>query len=94
LRIPFPSLTGRAQFFNLKLAERPNDGPKWALFADPAPLRAIKFLTMEYHLWAKPGARLSDLEAALDRLRFQVTDHTPSPKGTFGMLFAQQLRGL
>lgn len=60
------------------------EGAEWAIFEDAEPWRHVRALTMEYHLWARPGLTAEDLSGQLERLGFGRIEIEPSPKGTFG----------
>jgi len=69
------------------------EGGEWEILEDIDSWSKVKFVTMEYHLWAKPGSTLSDLTGQLDRLGFICVTVEPSPNGPFGMLSAKRKEG-
>jgi FkbM family methyltransferase len=64
------------------------EGAEWLLFEDSVSWRRVRFLTMEYHLWAKPGATLDELKDRLGRLGFDCHNIEPSLDGPWGFLQA------
>jgi len=65
------------------------EGAEWSLFEDVESWKRIGFLTMEYHLWAKPGSTLGNLRQKLSDLGFETLTVKPSEEGSFGMLRAR-----
>ena len=65
------------------------EGGEWSLFEDVESWKRIEALTMEYHLWAKPGSTLDDLRHKLSELGFEILAVTAAEDGTFGMLRAR-----
>ena len=66
------------------------EGAEWEILQDAASLRRVKMLTMEYHLWARPGSSVQDLEALLARHGFMITHHQPIDGATWGLMWAQK----
>jgi FkbM family methyltransferase len=64
------------------------EGAEWELFEDIETWSKIRYLTMEYHLWAKPGYSIDDLFNRLSRIGFQWTKHNPSPCRQWGLVQA------
>ncbi len=48
----------------------------------------VKYLTMEYHLWADPGYSFEDLLDCLKKIEFICVYHKPSPSGKWGLIQA------
>lgn len=67
------------------------EGAEWSLFDSGDVWQKIGCLTMEYHLWAKPHARLEDLTKILRNLGFPAIKTFPSEKESFGVLWASRL---
>ncbi len=65
------------------------EGGEWSLFEDVESWKRIGALTMEYHLWAKPGSTLEDLRQKLTELGFETLAVKEGEDGTFGMLRAR-----
>jgi hypothetical protein len=64
------------------------EGGEWSLFEDFDTWRRVRYLTMEYHLWAKPGATIDSLVKILVSLGFDCDQIEPSANGAFGLLRA------
>lgn len=64
------------------------EGAEWSLFEPTEVWRNIGRLTMEYHLWAKPGARLEDITGILRQLGFTSIKTFPAGDPSFGILWA------
>jgi FkbM family methyltransferase len=63
------------------------EGAEWSIFEDASAWQFVKALTMEYHLWARPGSKFSDIERILFGLGFVISYHNPiTPE--FGLLTA------
>jgi hypothetical protein len=61
------------------------EGAEWPILRDEASWRQIRFLTMEFHLWA--GYSLDELKQAISKLGFQIK-HAEMTGPDFGMLLA------
>lgn len=57
------------------------EGAEWPMLDDPAPWPAVRWLTMEYHLWARPGTTPQGLVARLEELGLRVVRHLPGEQG-------------
>ena len=74
------------------------EGAEWEIFKCEDAWRNVRFLVMEYHLWAKQSSTYADVVEALHKIGFEVTHHAPSPEsivendfgGTFGLLHAKR----
>jgi FkbM family methyltransferase len=66
------------------------EGAEWLMFQDSAPWQHVRHLTMEYHLWASPGATIETLVQTLSGLGFDSFRIAPSPSGPFGLLQASR----
>ena len=64
------------------------EGAEWAMFDDPEPWLAVRWLTMEYHLWARDGATHQDAARAVVGLGFQILGRQPT--GDYGLLLARR----
>ena len=62
------------------------EGAEWDLFSVTEPWQQVRHLTMEYHLWANPGATVETLFAKLEALGFHRINI--EPKNSFGLAFA------
>jgi FkbM family methyltransferase len=67
------------------------EGAEWSLFEDVQSWKRVRYLTMEYHLWARPGSTVDDVRGKLNRLGFECVAVEPSPNGAFGLLQARNL---
>ena len=82
----------------LDLVKLDCEGAEWEIFKCRDAWKNVRFLVMEYHLWAKPGSTYTDVVEALREIGFEVTHHAPSPDstvendfgGTFGLLHAKR----
>ena len=73
------------------------EGAEWEIFKCTDAWKHVRFLVMEYHLWANPNSTYSDVVQVLRELGFEVTHHSPSEEstpdgfgGTFGLLHARK----
>jgi FkbM family methyltransferase len=64
------------------------EGAEWAMLDDPEPWRAVRWLTMEYHLWAQPGATHDDAARAVNALGFEILEQQPT--GDYGLLLGRR----
>jgi FkbM family methyltransferase len=64
------------------------EGSEWEILQDVAAMSRVNHLTMEYHLWAKPGSTLRDMEALLTCSGFRITFQESDPGTTWGLLRA------
>ena len=65
------------------------EGAEWALFDDKEPWSKVRYLTMEYHLWANKGSTVKSLQHKVDSVGFECTRIWPLGDGSFGMLRAK-----
>ena len=65
------------------------EGAEWAMFDDPEPWLAVRWLTMEYHLWAQEGATHHDAARAVSALGFEILEQQPT--GDYGLLLGRRL---
>ena len=63
------------------------EGAEWEIFRDTATWRAVRFLTMEYHLWA--GYTLAELRQRIDSMGFVIKSLSDTD-AEFGVLTAQR----
>ncbi len=63
------------------------EGGEWAILDDVAAWQAVRSVTMEYHLWAKPGSTEKDILDAISKLGFRIIAHNPVDN-RFGLLTA------
>lgn len=66
------------------------EGAEWSMFEDPRPWTAVRWLTMEYHLWARPGVAHDDAARVVSALGFDILEQRPT--GDYGLLLARRLR--
>jgi FkbM family methyltransferase len=64
------------------------EGAEWPLLDDPAPWAGVRWLTVEYHLWARPGATHAAAASAITRLGFKVVRQ--QTLSTSGLLLARR----
>jgi FkbM family methyltransferase len=64
------------------------EGAEWEILRDTVAWRDIRYLTMEYHLWA--GYTLVELRKRIESLGF-VTKSLTDTEDTFGILVAQRI---
>jgi FkbM family methyltransferase len=72
---------------NVDLLKLDCEGSEWGIL-DALPWGASRWLTMEYHLWAKEGASHADVRALLGRKNFQVVRQVEM--GSVGMMLARR----
>ena len=53
------------------------EGAEWGLFSAPTLWHNVRWLTMEYHLWAKKGSTHDDMPGVVQRLGFEVLSQAP-----------------
>jgi hypothetical protein len=61
------------------------EGAEWEILKDRESMKHVKFLTMEYHLWARPNSKLSDFLSLCSEAGFTSMTVNPSKCGSFGM---------
>ncbi len=64
------------------------EGAEWEILESDVPWEKVKFLTMEYHLWAREGSTIDQMRKLIEGCGFVIEHQTPSQDGTFGMLHA------
>jgi FkbM family methyltransferase len=64
------------------------EGAEWPMLGEPAAWRAVRWLTMEYHLWARPNLTHRDAAQSVTRLGFEVLEQCPT--GDYGLLLAHR----
>ncbi len=69
------------------------EGAEWDLFEDREPWKHIRSITMEYHLWAKKGSSVSDINSMLNELNFEIISSEPLTD-TFGLITAINRQGV
>jgi FkbM family methyltransferase len=67
------------------------EGAEWEIFSDPAPWSRVRSVTMEYHLWAKPGSTTGHIEERLRSLGFGYVVIEPSANGPWGFARASRV---
>ena len=65
------------------------EGAEWSMLDDPEPWLGVRWLTMEYHLWAQPGATHHDAARAVNALGLDILEQQPT--GDYGLLLARRL---
>lgn len=68
------------------------EGGEWDLLDDPSSWNGVRHLSMEYHLWARPGSSVENVTGPLESMGFRVLRLLPAPSGTFGLLSATRQR--
>jgi FkbM family methyltransferase len=61
------------------------EGGEWEILEDEESFKNVRSLSMEYHLWAKPGIKVEELFKRLEKLNFKVIFHNPLTE-TFGII--------
>lgn len=64
------------------------EGAEWAVLERPEDWATVRWLTMEYHLWARPGLTHRDAAQCVARLGFEVLEQRPT--GEYGLLLAHR----
>ncbi|MGA3186194.1 MAG: FkbM family methyltransferase [Bryobacteraceae bacterium] len=75
---------------NVDLLKLDCEGAEWDIFQCEDAWKAVRSLTMEYHLWAKPESTTDDLQQQLLGLGFSQIEFEPSPSGPWGFAFAHR----
>lgn len=52
------------------------EGAEWGILEDIESWKQVKSLSMEYHLWGKPGSKVEDLFHLLNKVNFKLIHHT------------------
>jgi FkbM family methyltransferase len=68
-QIPFRDALARLGG-NADLVKLDCEGAEWPILQDEEPWKQVRFLTMEFHLWA--GYTLEELKACLSKIGFQI----------------------
>jgi FkbM family methyltransferase len=66
------------------------EGCEWGILENARGLDAVKEITMEFHLWAKPGSTVEDLTVLLIRRGFSIVSLESEPHKTWGLLHAKR----
>jgi FkbM family methyltransferase len=66
------------------------EGCEWGILEKAAGLDAVREITMEFHLWAKPGSSVEDLTALLIRRGFGIVSLEKEPHKTWGLVHAKR----
>jgi len=60
---------------NVDILKMDCEGAEWELLENKVAWKEIKSLTLEYHLWAKPGVTIEKLFQLLDDIKFKIIHH-------------------
>jgi len=63
------------------------EGAEWELFESPA-LDGVSAITMEFHLWARRGSTIADIEKLLRKRGFRTTKPSSLPGAGYGLIRA------
>ena len=66
------------------------EGAEWEILEVDYDWSRVRFLTMEYHLWARPGSNLADIRNLIESRGFNIMSIYPSASNAFGLLRAQR----
>lgn len=66
------------------------EGAEWDIIENAKGFDAVAELAMEFHLAARPGATLPDLEALVESRGMKVTSTCKKPEEDWGLLFANR----
>lgn len=66
------------------------EGSEWELLDEPMIWNGVREVTMEYHLWARPGAVVGDVTSRLESMGFVILAVEPARTGNFGLLRARR----
>lgn len=79
-----------ARIGNVDLLKLDCEGAEWDIFECRDAWQAVRCLTMEYHLWAKPASTTDSLRRQLLNLGFSQIEFEPSQNGAWGFAFASR----
>ncbi len=63
------------------------EGAEWEILTDQKAMSRVSFLTMEYHLWARPNSTLGEFLTLCTAAGFPNMEVIPSVCGQFGMAY-------
>jgi len=72
---------------NIDILKLDCEGGEWAIMEDIASWKKIRSVTMEYHLWARPGSTVAEIKERIGQLGFRIISHNPVSE-QFGLLAA------
>jgi hypothetical protein len=70
------------------------EGSEWAILENSAAIDCVNEITMEYHLWARPGSTTDDLSSLLRRRGFEMVSQKMERTKSWGLLHAKRHRSV
>ena len=64
------------------------EGAEWGILENSPALDEVRTLTMEYHLWARPGSTRADIRALVEKRGLRIRTNEQRPGEHWGMLLA------
>ena len=75
---------------NIGLLKLDCEGAEWGILENSQAFDSVAVLTMEYHLWARPGSTTGDIEALVKRRGMRVDLISQKPGEEWGLMFARR----
>jgi FkbM family methyltransferase len=66
------------------------EGAEWGILENSKAFDAVAVLTMEYHLWARPGSTTRDIATLVEKRGLRVREVVQRPGEEWGLLFAKR----
>jgi hypothetical protein len=66
------------------------EGAEWEVLECKDSWESVREITMEYHLWARPGSHISDLIMLLEARGFVILELRTEPGKTWGLVRAKK----
>jgi len=64
------------------------EGAEWGILENAKAFDAVTTLTMEFHLWARPGSTVGDIHALIEKRGMKVKATAQKPGEEWGLIFA------
>lgn len=64
------------------------EGAEWGILENAQAFDAVAALTMEFHLWARPGSTVRDIRALIEKRGMKVKATVQKPGEEWGLIFA------
>ena len=66
------------------------EGAEWGILENSKAFDAVTTLTMEFHLWARPGSTVRDIHALIEKRGMKVKATAQKPGEEWGLIFASR----